>query len=185
MVWRSVGDPLEDGFDVRHEAEVEHLVGLVEDEGAHGGKVEVALAGQVEQPARGADDDFDAGPQRLDLRLIRAAAVDGEHPGAEQATGALEVFGDLNAQLTGRNDDERERLAAFGVSAAPGRDPLQQGDAERERLAGAGARLADDIGAFERHGEGERLNGERRGDAGLGKGRHDRGADAERGEISG
>ena len=161
MVWRSAGDLLEDRLDVGQEAEVEHLVGLVEHEGAHGGQVEVALAGEVEQPAGGADDDLDAGPQRLDLRLVGPAAVDGEHPGAEQATGALEVFGDLNAQLTGGNDDQRERPAAFGVSGAAGRDALEHRDAEREGLAGAGARLADDVGAVERDGQRERLDRER------------------------
>ena len=71
----------------------------------------MALAGEVEQPSGGADDDLDAVAQRLDLRLVGAAAVDGEHPGAEQPTGALEVFGDLNAQLTGGDDDEGQRPA--------------------------------------------------------------------------
>src|SRR3712207_7004195 len=49
-----------------------------------------------------------------------------------------QVAGDLHAQLTGRDDDQRLRDAV----AALGRrgDPLEQGDAEAEGLAGAGAR---------------------------------------------
>ena len=77
----------------------------------------MALAGQVEQPAGGADDDVDALAQGLDLRLVGAAAVDGEHPGAEQPPGALEVFGDLDAQLTGGDDDERQRRWSSGSGA--------------------------------------------------------------------
>ena len=46
---------------VGQEAEVEHLVGLVEDERVDVGEVEGAAVGQVEQPAGRADDDVDAG----------------------------------------------------------------------------------------------------------------------------
>ena len=47
-------------LDVGQEAEVEHLVGLVEDEDARVGELEVALLGEVEQPPGRADDDVDA-----------------------------------------------------------------------------------------------------------------------------
>ncbi len=40
--------------------EVQHLVGLVEHEGVDLAELQVALPGQVEQPARSADDDVDA-----------------------------------------------------------------------------------------------------------------------------
>jgi hypothetical protein len=42
---------------------------------------------------------------------------------------------------------------------------LQQRDAERKRLAGSGPRLADDVVACQRDGEGERLDGESGRDA--------------------
>src|SRR4051812_33026473 len=58
----------EDPLDVGQEAQVEHLVGLVEHEHAHLAEDQVTLLGQVEQPARGADDDLDAGLQGLHLR---------------------------------------------------------------------------------------------------------------------
>ena len=115
MVWRPAGISAHDPLDVGQEAQVEHLVGLVEHEGAHVAEVEVALLGQVDQPARGADDDVDAGAQRLDLRLVGAAAVDGEHADRRGRGGHLEVAGDLDAQLAGGDDDERLRLA--GVTA--------------------------------------------------------------------
>ena len=60
IVWRERRGQREHPLDVRQEAEVEHLVGLVEHERADVAEVEVALLGQVEQAARGADDDVDA-----------------------------------------------------------------------------------------------------------------------------
>ena len=74
-------------------------------------EVEVTLLGQVDQPAGGADDDLDAALQRLDLRLVRAAAVDGEHADAAGLAGPLEVTGHLDGELAGRDDDEGLRLA--------------------------------------------------------------------------
>ena len=52
-------DQPDDLLDVRQEAEVEHLVGLVEHEGAHVAEVEQPLLGQVEQPPGRTDDDLD------------------------------------------------------------------------------------------------------------------------------
>ena len=74
-------------------------------------EVEVALLGQVDEPAGGADDDLDAALQRLDLRLVGAAAVDGEHAHAALLAGPLEVAGDLHGELAGGGDDQGLRLA--------------------------------------------------------------------------
>ena len=69
IVCRVSGVLLEQPLDVGQEAEVEHLVGLVEDERLDVGDVERAAVAQVDQAARGADDDVDAG-----RRARRAAA---------------------------------------------------------------------------------------------------------------
>ena len=74
----------------------------------------MALLGQVDEAAGGADDDLDAVAQRLDLRLVGAAAVDGEHADAAALAGALEVAGDLHGELARRGDDEGLRLAGVG-----------------------------------------------------------------------
>ena len=162
---------LEDALDVRQEAEVEHLVGLVEHERFHAGKHEVTLPGKVEKPARGADDDVDARLEGLDLRLVRAAAVDGQYAGTGTGTGrgvrepfarGLYVPGDLDGEFARRHDDERA-----GLAVAPqlgGAEPLQQRDAECESLARAGPGLADDVMSAERDRQRERLDGERVGD---------------------
>ena len=78
MVWRVSGVIERSLLDVGQEAEVEHLVGLVEDEGVDVGEVEGAAVGEVDQPAGRADDDVDAALERLELRLVGDAAVDGE-----------------------------------------------------------------------------------------------------------
>ncbi len=77
-----VGDLGEYALDVRQEAEVEHFVGLVENEHAYGGEDQRVLAGQVEQPARGTHDDVHTGAQVRQLWLIGATAVDRKHPQA-------------------------------------------------------------------------------------------------------
>ena len=59
-------------LDVGQEAQVEHLVGLVEDEHLDVRQVERLAGGQVEQPAGRADDDVDAALERVELRLVRA-----------------------------------------------------------------------------------------------------------------
>ncbi len=111
-----LGDLAQDAFDVGQEAEVEHLVGLVEHQDGDSAQLQVALLGQVEQPARGADDDVGARAQRVDLRLVGAPAVDRHHgqlavAGGEVLRGAGEVTGDLQAQFAGGHHDERARDA--------------------------------------------------------------------------
>ena len=67
IVWRVSGVMLEDALHVGQEAQVEHLVGLVEDERVHVGEVEGPAVGQVDEAAGRADDDVDAGGQRVEL----------------------------------------------------------------------------------------------------------------------
>ena len=182
-----VGDLLEDALDVGQEAQVEHLVGLVEDQGREPAELQVTLLGQVEQPAGSADDDVDALLQRLDLRLVGAPTVDGGHRqlagviGHQVLRGAEEILVDLDAQLAGRDHDERAGDAGQRPVAVGG-DPVQQGHAERVGLAHAGAGLADQVVAGQGQGHGQLLDGEGVLDAVLGEGAHDLVADAELGE---
>ena len=118
--------------------------------------------------------------QRVDLRLVGHAAVDRQDAHAAGAAGRGEVLGDLEAELAGGYDDQRLRHA---VGALGGReDALEQRDAEAERLAGAGRRLADQVGAAHRDRQRVLLDGERAGDAGGGERLDGLGAGAELGE---
>ncbi len=171
---------VDDLLDVGQEAQVEHLVGLVEHEGPDVLEVELLLAGQVEQAARGADDHVDALLEGLDLRLVRAAAVDGEDPHVADLARGQQVVRHLGAQLAGGDDHEGLRGVGELVGAgAPGLDvrrdgdALQKGEAEAEGLARAGLGLADDVGAGEGDRERHLLDGEGVDDAdglkGLGR----------------
>ena len=127
---------------------------------------QVALLGEVEQAARGADDDVDALAQRLDLRLVRPPAVDGEHPRADVFARGGQVAGDLHGQLAGRGDDQGLRRGAGGTGQ---RDPVQQRHAEAEGFAGAGAGLTDQVLAGQRDRQRHLLDGERAHDAHAGQ----------------
>ena len=60
IVCRAAGVCARMRLDVGQEAEVEHLVGLVEHDALGRRRGQVPLLGQVEQPAGRADDDLDA-----------------------------------------------------------------------------------------------------------------------------
>ncbi|GGR22086.1 hypothetical protein GCM10010196_14610 [Agromyces mediolanus] len=169
----------EDLLDVGEEAEVEHLVGLVEHDLLHLAEVQEALAGQVEETAGGADDDLRAGLDLLDLPLVRLAAVDRDDLRRALGGGELEVLGHLHRELAGRHDDERLD-AGLGVVA----EALDEREAEAEGLARAGLRLADDVLAGEGEGDGLLLDGEGIDDALPGEGIDDVRRDAELGESS-
>jgi hypothetical protein len=174
------GDHRQDLLDVLEEAQVEHAVGLVEHERPDRVELELLLLGQVEQPAGRADENLDALLQHVDLGLVGHAAVDREDADAAGAAGCGEVAGHLQAQLTSGDDDEGLRTAV-GALGRRG-DALEHGQAEAEGLAGAGRRLADQVGAA--HGDRQRvfLDGEGVRDAGLGQRFHGLGSDTQLGK---
>ena len=136
-------------------------------------------------------DDLDAALERVQLAFVGHSAVHGEDAGAAVARGELEVAGDLERQLTGRGDDEGLRLVGVSevgvVDVVRGDGALQHGDPEGQRLAGAGAGLADQVGAQQGDREGHLLDGEGSGDAGALERVTDLGEDpelAERGQWS-
>ncbi len=71
-----VGHLAEDAFDVGPEPDVEHPVGLVEDDVEDFAQVERPPLDVVEHAAGRADDDVDAAFQGPELLLDRLAAVD-------------------------------------------------------------------------------------------------------------
>ncbi len=182
---------VDDLLDVGQEAQVEHLVGLVEDERPDVLQVELLLTREVEQSARGADDDVDALAERLDLRLVGPAAVDGEDAYVAHLARGQQVVGDLRAQLAGRDDDERLRgvgqllgLGPAGLDVGGDGDALQEREAEAQRLAGAGLGLADDVRAGKGDGERHLLDREGGDDTDGLKGLSGLGKDSELSESS-
>ena len=94
----------EDVAHLREEAEVEHVVGFVEDELLDRVELHVALADVIEQAARRGHDDVGLAAQRVGLRLHLHAAD--EAGGVELVVGA---------------EDVEERLASAARSRASAR----------------------------------------------------------------
>ena len=70
---RAVEQTAHDG----EEAEVSHVVGLIEDGDLDGIEADMALADEVLESAGAGDDDVDAGAQGGDLRALADAAENG------------------------------------------------------------------------------------------------------------
>ena len=171
---------------VGKETEIQHLVGLVQHDDRAAGEVEIPATDEVQQAARGADDDVDPALQRVDLGVVTDATVDGEHPGATHASRRVDVTGDLEGELTrGAHHQGLGQTAARPRPAlVTGQDDALQGrHAECQCLARAGASLADEIGAADGDGDAHRLNGEGRGDTGVFQPLTDVGSDPQVGEC--
>ena len=57
------GNLTQDAFDIGQKAQIEHLVGLIEHQHRQPAELQVALLGEIEQSARGSDDDVGTGLQ--------------------------------------------------------------------------------------------------------------------------
>ncbi len=146
---------LEDPLDVLDEAHVEHLVGLVEDDGADAVEVEGAAAHVVHDAAGRADDDVDALAQGAELALDRLAAVDGHDAGRLVLAHLIGGLGDLDGQFARGGEDEGLGLTGLGLQTLDDRQGVGGG------LAGAGLGLADDVGAAQQQRDGLLLDGGR------------------------
>ncbi len=113
-------DGVEDLGDGRHEAEVGHVVGLVQHDDLDPGEVGRALIHQVDQPARGGHDDVDAALERLELRAVRHPAGDQSEAQALGAGQRGQHVGDLERELTGRHQDEARGRSPTGRPSRPG-----------------------------------------------------------------
>ncbi len=166
----------------RQEAEVGHVVGLVEDRDLDAGQVGAALLDEVLEPAGAGDEDVDAGTERVDLRVLTDSAED---DGGREVGGLGQRLDDgqhLVGELAGRDQDEGAGLlGAAGAASEPG----DEREGEGEGLAGAGAAAAEDVLAGERVGQRGRLDRERRGEALAGELGAQRGGHTEIGERGG
>ena len=143
------------------EAQVGHVVGLVE----HGDLDVVERAGalldQVDQPARRGDDDVDAAAEPLDLLADGRAAEDGRDPQPERRSSGSSASATCSASSrVGHQDQAARRLRARAAALAS--EPGQHRQAEGEGLAGAGLRAAEHVAAGERVGQRRGLDRERR-----------------------
>ena len=99
-------DPAQHPVDLGEKAHVGHAVGLVEDSHLDVGHRDLAPVGQVDQAARGGDDDVDALVELLDLALDVGPAVEDDGPAAGGLGQWLEDLGHLDGQLPSGDEDE-------------------------------------------------------------------------------
>ena len=153
---------LEQSLDIGQKPEIQHFVGLIEHNDLNLGERQVSLLHQIQQTPRCSDDDLGALFELGNLALISFTPVDRDHLRGTVCGGNLDVFGHLNTQFPGGNNDEcfhprRRVVTQF----------LDEGERKAESFPGSGSGLPDDVLAGEGHGNGLFLNGERRVNACL------------------
>ena len=135
---------IEDPLDPGEEAEIGHVVGLVDDGDRHIVEADVSLLHEVLKPARARHDDVHPAIERGDLRALADASVDG---GGRESQGAR--------QRADRGLDLRRKFARGQQDEAPGParlrgctvrgEPHDQRQREGDRLAAAGSTAAEDV----------------------------------------
>ena len=140
--------------DVLDEAEVEHAVGLVENQHLHVTQVKDVLPEEIDDAARRADQDVDARFQRAPLLVVVHAAEGKPEREARVLHEDLGVVVDLDRELPRRRENERaRRRAGFSRRRRIAQQMGEEGDQECGRLARAGLRLPCDIEPRKRLGQ--------------------------------
>ena len=147
------GELLKHPLHVVDEAHPEHLIGLVEHQGAQLREIERVLAHVIHHPARGAHHDVDATAELLDLLAEIGAAVDRQHLHPPQAGGiGADRLGHLQRQFAGGGEHQHLGVALVEVESG------QQGQTEGRGLAGAGLGLPHQVAAEQQFGDGGLLD---------------------------
>ena len=154
----------QDAGDAGQEAQVGHVVGLVEDADLDRVHPAVLLAHEVLEAAGAGHDDVDPAVERVDLTALGDAAEDDGGPEAHGVGERREGLVDLTGELTGRREDQPARRVA-GAAAAGRREARDEGQAERVGLARAGAAAAEDVTTGQGVRQRGALDGRRGGDA--------------------
>ena len=158
----------EDAAHGRQEAEVGHVVGLVEHGDLDVAERAVSLAHQVLEPAGAGEHDVDATLEAAHLRALADAAVDDQGREARSLGQRLQRGLDLADELTGRSEDERAR-GALARRTTRGLEAGDQREQEGVGLAGARAAAAEHVAAGQRVGQRDLLDGSGGRDAARGE----------------
>ena len=142
------------------EAEVEHLVGLVEHQDFEFTKTERALVDEVEQPARGRDENVEAARDGAQALGVGNATENHADRQAHEPAIGLGAGGDLCRQLTGRREDQHSDVARLREFARGG-EPVERWQHEGRGLAGAGLGDSEEIAAGEHRRDRLKLDGRR------------------------
>ena len=146
-VRRSVGVASRMNSEILAEAEVEHLVGFVEHDGAQAAQLEVAALEVVAQPSRRADHEVRALRQRALLATDVHAADAADDPGPRRRVEPGQLAVDLQRQLAGGGDDEAERQRCRSEGLGLAQERGRQRQAVGHGLAGAGLGGDEEVAA--------------------------------------
>ena len=175
------GQQRHDPLDVRDEAHVEHPVRLVEDEDLDMRQVDAFLFDVIEQAARGGDEDLDAGAHDGKLLLDIDAAEDAGRAQSCVLAVNLDLFLDLDRELTRRRQDQCTHRMPGGrrTDIRLGLQTVQDGKSKPGRLAGTRLGAAHDVASCHYHRDCLRLDRRGRGVTALGHGPQNLRAQAE------
>jgi hypothetical protein len=137
----------------------------------------VTVGHQIEQPARGGNDDVRAASNGVDLRSVTHAAEHDRAVDAQVPAVSLKTLGDLLGQLPGGGEHQRPRPPAARGARRPGQ-AIEDRERERGGLPGSGLGAAEHVAAGEQERDRPRLDRRRGGVAGVGHGPGDRGGQA-------
>ena len=151
----------EDALEVRREAHVHHAVGFVEHQDLDVLEGQRLAAVEIQQPAGGRDQQFDAlTPEHALLRTERHAAVHGADPHRREARVLARGGLDLRGELARGHEDQRPQ-GRWAVEQA-----REDGQHEGGGLAAAGLRSGDQVVAGKNERDGLRLDRRGHGVAG-------------------
>ena len=142
---RQLSDDALEGVD---EAQVHHLVGLVEHEDLEAHQDRVALVHQVDEAARRGDEDVDALGEIGLVLVDRRAAEDGGDGEAGALGIVARLVGDLAGQFARRGEHQHAAAARLGALARCDQ-PVDRGEHEGGGLSGAGLGDAEQVASFE------------------------------------
>ncbi len=177
--WKGTGYP-PDGF---HKTEVEHAIGLVEDENFGLAKARRPAIEVIFETARRRDQNVEAAREGLNLRTMRHAAEDNGSGEGKARAKTPEALGDLTRQFACRTQNQHAAAIARG-GAIMRCEIMENGKREGRRLAGAGLGYANEVAP--RHDGGNGLRLDRRGMRVtlFGQGMEKRRGETEPGEFS-
>ena len=150
-------DQLHDPLQRMDEAQVEHLIGLVEDEDFQFREIDRALLDKVEQAAGGRHQHVETARNGAHALVGSGPAEDHSDTGAQLLAIGLGACGDLRGELTGRGENEHSDLLRLG-NAPGGMKPLERRKHEGGGLAGPGLGNSEQIAPGQHGRDGLRLD---------------------------
>ncbi len=167
--------------DRRQEAEISHVVGLVQDGDLHPTEIGDSLVHQVDQPTRSGHHDVRTRGEGTDLRSVGHSAGHQGDPETLRAGQRSEHIGDLEGQLAGGDEHDSPRL--LGATRAGGQ-PHDHRQPEGQGLAGTRTGASEDVATGQRVRNGLGLDRERRRDAAGAEVVHERSGKAQSSEAA-